>query len=70
MMIPGQVGAWLFRCQQNIERMQREGIDPNEFRHQYAILSQLRKVASGDAVLHGTLHAAPATAKTTESQSP
>ena len=54
MMISGQVLVWLERCQQNIERMQRDGVDPSEFRQQYRILSTIPKVASGDAYFLGT----------------
>jgi hypothetical protein len=61
MVIPEQVAAWIDRCQQNIERMQRDGIDPAEFRQQYMILSTIVKVAERDAYFAGTQYRFPPT---------
>lgn len=56
---PGQVNMWVDKCQQNIERMQRDGIDPAEFRAQYQILSTIVKVIEGDAYFSGTQYKFP-----------
>ena len=70
MMIPGQVMAWLDRCQQNIERMQRDGVDPKEFRMQYSILNTIPKVAAGDAYFLGTQYKFPAASPPPTESSP
>ena len=69
MIIPGQVLTWLDRCQQNIERMQRDGVDPSEFRHQYRILSTISKVAGGDAYFLGTQYSFNAAALSNSTRS-
>jgi uncharacterized protein YktA (UPF0223 family) len=53
-MVPAQVIAWIDKCQQNIERMQQDGIDKDNFFQQYNILSQIVKVVHGEAYFSGT----------------
>ena len=57
--VPGQVAMWVDKCQQNIERMQRDGINPEEFRQQYQILRTIVRVIEGDAYLSGTQYKFP-----------
>ncbi len=59
MIIDGQVIAWIDKCQQNIDRMQKNGIDVEVFRQQYQILATIVKVAEGDAYFSGTQYIFP-----------
>ena len=60
MVIPGQVIAWIDKCQQNITKIQdAEKIDATVFRHQYSILSTIVKVADGQAYFTGTQYTFP-----------
>ena len=63
MVIPEQVAIWIDKCQQNIERMQRDGIDPQTFRQQYMILATIMKVVSNDAYFAGTQYVFPSQRK-------
>ena len=54
---------WVDKCQQNIERMQRDGIDAPTFRQQYMILSTIVKVADNDAYFAGTQYVFPSQRK-------
>ena len=63
MVIPEQVALWIDKCQQNIERMQRDGIDAPTFRQQYLILSTIVKVADNDAYFAGTQYVFPSQRK-------
>jgi len=59
LMIPGHVSAWVDKCQQNIEKMQQNKIDPEVFRQQYVVLATIVKVAEGDAYFAGTQYVFP-----------
>jgi hypothetical protein len=50
---------WVDKCQQNSERMQRDGINPEEFRQQYQILRTIVRVIEGDAYFSGTQYKFP-----------
>lgn len=62
-MIPGQVSVWIDKCEQNIQRMQKNGIDPETFRQQYAILATIVQVAQGKAYFLGTQYVFPSRPK-------
>ena len=62
MAAPEHVVMWIDKCQQNIERMQRNGISPAEFRQQYQILATIVRVIDGDAYFAGTRYHFPAAA--------
>ena len=63
MVLSEQVVMWVDKCQQNVERMQRDGIDAAEFRQQYMILSTIVKVAEGRAYFAGTQYVFPSQKK-------
>lgn len=48
-----QVDMWLEKCEQNISKMEREGIDPVFLRQQYPVLNNLNKVINGRSFFTG-----------------
>lgn len=63
MVLSEQVIMWIDKCQQNVERMQKNGLDAEEFRQQYMILSTIVKVAEGRAYFTGTQYVFPSQSK-------